>query len=152
MHGEYMKLIRTIKRTVGSILVLQTGAISKNTEKTLNSTWTRDRSKGRVEGVCTLSEMTTIMTHYFYSFALTLCSLLHNYTKSAVLFAMYSQQFTLLLPNQKLLVFTFKICLRHHFLVVHPLPRKILDPLLYTIKQKRTNNGFCNTKKHPKCL
>ena len=48
MDGEYMKLIRTMKRTVGSILVLQTGAISKNTEITLNSTPARGTSRGRV--------------------------------------------------------------------------------------------------------
>lgn len=47
MDGEYMKLIRTMKRTVGSILVMQTGAISKNTEITLNSTPTRGGSRGR---------------------------------------------------------------------------------------------------------
>ena len=88
-----MKLIRTIKRTVGSILVLQTGAISKNTKKTLNSTHTRG---GRVQGVHTPPPRDDDeMTHYFYSVALTLCSLLHGYTKSAVSFAMYSQQFTL---------------------------------------------------------
>ena len=39
--------------------------------------------------------MTTKTTHYFYRTALTLCSPLHNYTKSAVSFDMYSQQFTL---------------------------------------------------------
>lgn len=50
MHGEYMKLIRTIKRTVGSILVLQTGAISKNMKKTLNSTQTRGGSKRKSAG------------------------------------------------------------------------------------------------------
>ena len=48
MDGEYMKSIGTMKRTVGSILVLQTGAISKNTEITLNSIPTRGRSRGRV--------------------------------------------------------------------------------------------------------
>ena len=34
--------------------------------------------------------MTTKTTHYFYRTALTLCSPLHNYTKSAVSFDMYS--------------------------------------------------------------
>ena len=52
--------------------------------------------RGRVQGVRTPSlEMTTNTTHYVYSIALTLCSPLYSYTKSAVSFDMYSQQFTL---------------------------------------------------------
>ena len=64
--------------------------------------------------------------------ALTLCSLLHSYTKSAVSFDMYSQQFTLyvIALSKAFFVFAFKVCLRQlrHFLVVHSLRRKILDP------------------------
>ena len=59
MDGEYMKLIRTMKRTVGSILVLQTGAISKNTEITVNSTPPRGGARGRAKGVHTSPEMMT---------------------------------------------------------------------------------------------
>ena len=69
------------------------------------------------------------------SIALTLCSLLHSYTKSAVSFDMYSQQFTsyvITLSKAFFFVFAFKVCLRQlrHFLVVHSLLRKILDPPL----------------------
>ena len=138
MDGEYMKLIGTMKRTVGSILVLQTGAISKNTEITLNSIPTRGRSRGRVQGVHTPPEMMTILQHCIN----TVQSASQLYKIYCIVCHVFSAVH----------IFAFKICLRHRFLVVHPLLRKILDPPLHTTKYKRTNNGFCNTKKHPKCL
>ena len=75
------------------------------------------------------------------SIALTLCSLLHSYTKSAVSFDMYSQQFTLYviaLSKAFFFVFAFRVCLRQlrHFLVAHSLQRKILDLRLNLAQNK----------------
>ena len=71
--------------------------------------------RGRVQGVRTPSgslEMKTNTTHYVYSTALTLCSPLYSYTKSAVSFDMYSQQFTscYCLVKAFFFVFAYKIC------------------------------------------
>ena len=131
-----MKLIRTIKRTVGSILVLQTGAISKNTNKTLNSTHTRG---GRVQGVHTPPPRDDDeMTHYFLQHCInTLQSASQLYKICCFICYVFSAVHTMLLPSQKpsrTLTYTFNICVRHHFLVVHPLLRKILDPPLHTTK------------------
>ena len=62
--------------------------------------------RGRVQEVRTPSlEMTINTTHYLYSIALTLCSPLYSYTKSAVSFDMYSLQFTICYCLVKSLLF-----------------------------------------------